>query len=200
MTLTATFFSNPSSPLRRHSQTSDIPPEAIFRRSSYLPSRSGATPLLLPAAFRGDPELSHLPVDARPVDPQLLGGAAHVVVVLLELALKVFALEGEDRLPEIVQREGRAGRGRREFRPGDRHREDAQDRLLLDPLPHREDHEALHHVPEFPDVSRPRMREDALDGLAGELLPLLAKLHADLRGEVGRDRRDVVPAVAERRD
>src|SRR3989304_1647594 len=114
--LTATFFSNPSSPRRRQRCTSDIPPEAIFRRTAYFPGSPGNI-RLPPGVFLRDPQLLHLPVDAGAVQPELLGCPAHIEVVFPEFPGEILLLERKDRLPEVFRVEHTLPRLRSRLRP-----------------------------------------------------------------------------------
>src|SRR3989337_2872898 len=141
--LTATFFSNPSSPRRRQRCTSDIPPEAIFRRTAYFPGSPGNI-RLPPGAFLRDPQLLHLPVDAGAVQPELLGRPASVEVVFPEFPGEILLLERKDSLPEVFRVEHPLPR--RRFRPLRLGGENVPHGIIPARRPHRHDHAPLHNL------------------------------------------------------
>src|SRR3990170_2783436 len=193
-TLTATFFSNPSSPRKRQRYTPDIPPEAIFRRTEYFPGRPWTIRLPLPSFLR-DSQLLHLPVNAGAVQAQFLGRAAHVEVVSLEFPREELLLEREHCLPEILLVEHlhpRRGRLRGHRLGG----ENALHGLLPDRGTHRKDQKALHDVAQFADVPRPWVREEPLHRFPGT-----RRIFACVRGLMSptSSRKRVPPSASSKR-
>src|SRR5262249_39334838 len=136
-----------------------------------------------------EPVLLELAPERRPSDPQRFSRARVVAPEALESLEDVHALGlGERRLPRQLRRGT-------ELKPG---RDVGRQVLGLDAVAPGQDGRALDRILELAHVARPRVAEQPLDRLGRES-QLAAELAARAGEEVLGEGRDVLAAIAERR-
>src|SRR5213080_1240156 len=164
-------------------------------RQRFRPLGLAAQPVLL-AAQRVE---LHLAVQRRRVDQGVLGGEVDAAAILAEYARQVVLLRPpqvllERHLVVVVAVAAVAVRG-----------------LLADPAvagqvdladdgPARTQDGALDHVAELAHVARPRVAHELREGLVGDAVDALLARHLAVAQELADQKRDVLDALAQRRD
>src|SRR5439155_20617021 len=177
--------------MRRAAAPNSWPPAGCIENRTTLLTEGGSVEAKL--SRRSDPVRFDLPVEVAPLDAEALRSAGHVPVVRAELRHDVRALELLARLAQRALARF-ARRGRLVLRP-----ERRRQVVGTDHVTRGQDHEPLDHVPELAHVSRPVVRQEIHERVAGDGARPTAVLGAEDREAMILEERVVFLPRAQRR-
>src|SRR5205823_10830868 len=144
-----------------------------------------------------DAEKLDLPVEVAALDLQIIRCFGDVPRALAKLAADVFTLKGRPGFPQRCIIEGRWSLRRVQDTTLSHQRRCVRGLNIRSP---RHDHRALYKVSQFPNIAGPVVSRENIQGVMGNLpgaQSLLLDIYAE---EVADQRRDVFPALPQRRE